>query len=110
MKIIEKIGRRIKQFRKLRGLTQEELARLTNLSVQYIGAIERGERSASISSLNAISEALGISLKDLFKFGEEEKVKSKKYYEMVIEELIRELRNKTPETIMLIGNLIKRLK
>ena len=41
---LESIGRNIRKFRHLRELRQEDLAEMTGLSTNYIGALERGEK------------------------------------------------------------------
>ena len=41
-------------------MTQEELAERAGLSARYIGAIERGDVSASVTVLGQIAEALGV--------------------------------------------------
>ena len=40
-------------------MTQEELAERAGLSARYVGAIERGDVSASVTVLGQIAEALG---------------------------------------------------
>lgn len=48
-------------------MTQEELAERAGLSARYVGAIERGDVSASVTVLGQIAEALGIEPGDLLK-------------------------------------------
>lgn len=55
------IGERIKKARKEKGLTQEQLAELTHLSVTHISAIETARSSFSISTLVNIAAVLKIS-------------------------------------------------
>lgn len=55
------LGSNIKKYRKQIGYTQEQLAGLTDLSVQYIGNIERGKTTASISTLVNICNVLEVS-------------------------------------------------
>ena len=47
------------------NMTQEELAERADLSARYVGAIERGDVSASVTVLGQIAEALGIEPGDL---------------------------------------------
>ena len=47
------------------NMTQEELAERAGLSARYVGAIERGDVSASVTVLGQIAEALGIEPGDL---------------------------------------------
>ncbi len=63
-----KIGLKIKIERVKRGLSQEQLAELADLSRPTIGAIERGERSPSFDSVEAIAEAFGMPVQELCNF------------------------------------------
>jgi len=47
------------------NMTQEELAERAGVSARYVGAIERGDVSASVTVLGQIAEALGIEPGDL---------------------------------------------
>ena len=48
-------------------MTQEELAERAGLSARYVGAIERGDVSASVTVLGQIAEALGVESGDLLR-------------------------------------------
>ena len=58
---LESIGRNIRKFRHLRELRQEDLAEMTGLSTNYIGALERGEKIPSLETLIDILNALSTS-------------------------------------------------
>ncbi|WP_019914709.1 helix-turn-helix domain-containing protein [Paenibacillus sp. HW567] len=60
------VGDRIRAIRKAKGLTQQQLAELSNLDDAYIGAVERGERNFSIDTLEKIVVALKIQPTELF--------------------------------------------
>lgn len=62
-------------------MTQENLAELSKLSIQYIGEIERGVRNPSLSSIDKIARALEMPVEELFDLEE---------YRMTIDD-IREL-------------------
>lgn len=62
-------GRRVQEFRKRKGLTQEQLAEEIGKSVDTISNIERGFSSTRIQTAAAIATALGIELRDLFTTG-----------------------------------------
>lgn len=62
---INSIARRIRAFRKLKGLTQMELSEKMNVSIAVIGAIERGTRRPEDRILIQIAEVLGISIDEL---------------------------------------------
>ena len=57
----ESIGKNIRKFRKARKLTIEALAEKVDLSVNYIGDIERNERFPSLETLINIANALEVS-------------------------------------------------
>jgi transcriptional regulator with XRE-family HTH domain len=65
MTILQKFGSRIKQFRSIKGITQEKLAELSGLSRQYIGDVERGVRNISLVNIQKIANALEIKLSKL---------------------------------------------
>ena len=58
---LESIGRNIRKFRLMRKLRQEDLAEITGLSTNYIGAVERGEKIPSLETFIDILNALSIS-------------------------------------------------
>lgn len=59
-------GRRIRAFRKLKGFTQERLARDLGVSVSVLGEIERGNRAPSYDFLLLVAKQLNVSLEELF--------------------------------------------
>ena len=56
------LGKKIREDRIEKGYTQEELGEKIDRTGAYIGQIERGERSASMSKIILIAEALDVSL------------------------------------------------
>lgn len=62
-----RIGKKISYFRKKKGISQEELAFLSNLDRTYISSVENGKRNISIVNIHCICEALQIKLAELFK-------------------------------------------
>lgn len=64
------LGLTIAYYRKLRGLTQAELAEVTNLSRTHISNIEapNGKTSISLNKLFDIADVLEVPVKDLFDF------------------------------------------
>ncbi|MBR6767776.1 MAG: helix-turn-helix transcriptional regulator [Clostridia bacterium] len=55
------IGRNIRKFRLANKLRQEDLAEKTDLSVNYIGMLERGEKIPSLETFIDIVNVLGVS-------------------------------------------------
>lgn len=64
----KKIGARIKQLRKEKGISQAELGRLCNKDKQHIELIENHKVSANTYTLYTIATALELELKELFNF------------------------------------------
>ena len=60
------IGKKIKELRILKGLTQEELADRAELTKGFISQIERNHTSPSIATLVDILQCLGTDLKNFF--------------------------------------------
>lgn len=60
------LGKRIRNYRTAQGLSQEKLAELSGCHPTYIGQIERGEKNATVESIEKIASALGVSLARLF--------------------------------------------
>ncbi len=60
------VGQRIRYYRINLGLSQEKLAELSGCHPTYVGQLERGEKNATIESIERICVALSISLSRLF--------------------------------------------
>jgi len=54
----KKFGRRVRSLRKLRDLTQEQLAEAGGISPEYVGKIERGQASPSFDSITRLASAI----------------------------------------------------
>jgi transcriptional regulator with XRE-family HTH domain len=64
--VVDRIGRRLRGIRTERGMTLAQVATASGLTRAFISQLERGETSASVSSLYRICGALGVELRDLF--------------------------------------------
>lgn len=65
---IEKLGAKLRELRKAKGYSQEDLANECELPLSQIGRIERGELNTSISHVFLIAKTLKIHPKELFDF------------------------------------------
>lgn len=61
----EQWGRRIRAFRKLKGLTQAELAKSIGISLSILGEIERGNRMPNEKVIQKVSDILDVSIEEL---------------------------------------------
>jgi len=59
------IGFKIRETRKKKSISQEQLALLTTIDRSYLGRIERGEVSITVEKLYQISQTLNVSAKIL---------------------------------------------
>ena len=55
------LGNRIQQYREARGLTQEELAVRTGISVKHISVLERGVKTPRLETFVTIANELGVT-------------------------------------------------
>jgi transcriptional regulator with XRE-family HTH domain len=65
----------IRAYRKVHGLSQEELADICELHRTYIGSVEREERNVSLSTLEVLAHALKVSVPELLTPGTEKNQK-----------------------------------
>ncbi len=64
-RLLKLLGKRVRELRKERGLTQEEAARLSGFDYKYFQRIEYGEKNLALTSLNKLAKALGVRVAEL---------------------------------------------
>lgn len=99
-RIQELFGKKLRELRRSRDITQEKLAEMSGLSLQYIGEIERNRRNPSLTSMESLAEALNIPIGDFFNL--EEFQRSDKELR---ETLLRQVREATPEQLRMLYDL-----
>ena len=67
LNILFLFGKRVRDLRKKKDISQEELAHLSGLHRTYIGMIERAEKNITLKNIEKIANALEVSIIDLFK-------------------------------------------
>jgi len=65
-KLMKVFGKRVAEVRKSQGITQQQLAELTGMSVVAIAYIETGKRWARLGTLSKIAKHLKVHVSDLF--------------------------------------------
>lgn len=59
-------GKKVREIRISRNLSQESLANLADIHRTYIGMIERAEKNITLVNIEKIAKALDINIKDFF--------------------------------------------
>lgn len=98
-----KLGVKIRILRRAAGMTQAQLAEAADISVNFMGYIERGQRTPSIATLERIAKALKVAPKELFEFPNDEES------ELAYSTLLTELRKCGPEDICALVPVVKRM-
>lgn len=67
MDVVQLLGRNVRKHRKLKGMTQEQLALETEMERSYVSDLERGTRNPSVRALGRLAQALSIEPDELLK-------------------------------------------
>ena len=67
MKASQRAGYNIAKHRKRLGLTQEQLAAVAGVTDEYISQLENQKRNPSVDIVEALCDALGVDIGDIFK-------------------------------------------
>jgi transcriptional regulator with XRE-family HTH domain len=65
MDVVQLLGANVRRYRKLKGMTQEELALEAGMERSYVSDLERGQRNPSVRALGRLADALSIEPKSL---------------------------------------------
>ena len=84
----ELLGSRIKEIRKLRRLSQEELSEKINIDPKHLSRIEVGRGFPSLDTLERLADVLNVDIKDLFEFSH--KAQSQKELKETLSSLLKE--------------------
>lgn len=90
METKELLGLKIKELRKRRHYTQEQLAEILNLDFGYISKLEVGRNFPAIGTLEKIAAALNVELYELFQFTNEKNADFKKEINQIYDKLNKE--------------------
>lgn len=86
------IGKNMRKYRKLKGLTLEKLAQVLETETNYLGQCERGERRFSLDKLVDLIEYFGVTANDIISVPNTAQKKSgeKNVYLQEIHELLED--------------------
>ena len=60
MDVVQLLGVNVRHYRKLKGMTQEQLAVEAGMERSYVSDLERGTRNPSVMALGRLADALGV--------------------------------------------------
>ena len=66
--ILQQFGKRVREERLKKGISQERLGQLAKVHRTYIGMIERAEKNITLTNMEKIARALGNRVADLVDF------------------------------------------
>lgn len=99
MNLTTLLGRRIKELRKAKKMSQAGLAEATGLSDNYIALVEQGKRSPSLETIEKIASAIKVPYEELFYFQQKDSKKA------ALKALLDALKNKEEGDILLVSKL-----
>ena len=67
-KFIKAFGKRLRELRIKKGMSQPQLANTAEIPINQIGRIERGEINTTLVTIKAIADALNVDITELFTF------------------------------------------
>ena len=67
-KLRMQFGKKLRELRKQRGITQEQLAEAASISIDFLSLVERGINAPSFETLEKLSCALNVPVKQFFNF------------------------------------------
>ena len=96
----ENIGRRIREARTKRGMTQEQLAERTDITIVYLSELERGLKLPSLTVFVSIAETLHLSTDSLLR----DDLESGKEY--IYDDLTKKLERLSPKQRIAVSEII----
>lgn len=102
------VGKRIRYYRRKRGITQEQLAFEINTSAAYLSNIERAIKKPSLQKLIQISEVLEISINDLVSSEQKLQTFDTVQFERVIQTCSDSDRKRLVDNLFEIINILER--
>lgn len=94
-------GKRVKELRKMRNLTQEQLSEQLGVFQKQIGNIETGTTFTTMGNLEKLANVLGVEISELFEFNHQ------KTREELISEISQIINNTPDSKLKIIYRLVK---
>ncbi len=97
----KQFGKRLKELREKKKLSQEQLAEIVNMESRHISRIETGNSFTTIENLDKIANALDVNISTLFEF------EHKQNREIMQKEIIKIIKHSDDRELELIFRIIK---
>jgi transcriptional regulator with XRE-family HTH domain len=102
------LGETIRELRKLKGFSQEELGEISGFHFTYIGGLERGERNISLSNLEKVAACLSTNLSDLLRSAESNNITTiSSVHEAATSEITNTLKKLDNSEVIMFQNIIR---
>ena len=88
--VLRNLGKTVRQLRRQRKMTQEDLAEIAGVNVKHLGEVERGKGNPTLQFLLKVSSALQVGLLSLFFDGPTPEPEDAVHYEEIMT-LVRRL-------------------
>ena len=72
--VLQKFAKRMRELRKMKKMSQEKLAEKADVSLTFVGYLERAEKNPTLTTLGKIAKALDISLSEFLGFPDDKKI------------------------------------
>jgi transcriptional regulator with XRE-family HTH domain len=102
--ILVNVGKRIREIRKSRGLSQTALAEKCGFTFSYIGGVERAEKNISLLNLEKIAKGLGVGVHQFFMYSYQYEQLAAN--EKLIQEIVSMLIGHDEESIEMARNIL----
>ncbi|MGM0883100.1 MAG: helix-turn-helix domain-containing protein [Bacillota bacterium] len=89
--VLKLIGQRVRDLRKQRNLSQEQLGEIAGFHFSYIGGLERGQKNISLLNMDKIAQALNVPLHEIFFYGRQIKRKTNSDKDDIINNIYEKL-------------------
>lgn len=98
------IGERVKEIRKGKGLTQEQVSEISGMDSKYLSMIEVGKRYPSLDYLERLAQIFGVEISDFFNYAH---LQVGDVHELNLKKMVDELTDKEKQLVMKIIKAIK---
>jgi transcriptional regulator with XRE-family HTH domain len=106
--LVKLVGMNVREIRKMKKLTQDELSEKSGLQTSFLAGVERGERNITLETLDKIVNGLEVDPKSIFSF---ENLEADEYFSKleIIDLIVNLLVERNLQEVRLIYTLAKEI-